>query len=64
MESGAWEQGTGSWLPGCWGGERGGSWGRGLNEYLHNQHALHAIYFQFIIISFKRCVLKNEPSVA
>ena len=43
MESGAWEQGTGSWLPGCWGGERGKSQGRGLNEYLHKQHALHAI---------------------
>ena len=39
-ESGAWEQGTGSWLHRSWGRERYESWGRGLSVYLHNQSAL------------------------
>ena len=43
MESGAWEQGTGSWLHESWGGERRDSRERGLKLHLHNQHALRAM---------------------
>ena len=48
----AWEQGTGSWLPGSRCGERGESRGRGLSEYLHNQNSLLAIvsiYHRFLL---------------
>ena len=43
MESGAWEQGAGSWLHGSWGRERRDSRERGLKLHLHNQHALRAM---------------------
>ena len=43
MESGAWEQGTGSWLHGNWGREKRDSQGRGLSIHLHNQNPLHTI---------------------
>ena len=43
MESGAWEQGTGSWLQGSGYGERRESRGRGLSVHLHNEHAPHPI---------------------
>ena len=43
MESGAWEQGTGSWLRGNRCGDRRESRGRGLSVHLHNDNALHAI---------------------
>ena len=48
----AWEQGTGSWLPGSWGGERRESRGRGLSKYLHNQNSLLvivSIYHRFLL---------------
>ena len=57
MESGAWEQGTGSWLPGSWGGERRESRGRRLSIHLHNQKALHAIQFPFTISIYCRFLL-------
>jgi len=43
MESGAWEQGTGRWLPRSWGGERRESQGQGVSEYLHKQNSLLAL---------------------
>ena len=43
MESGAWEQGTGSWLHGNWGREKRESQGPGLSVHLHNQNPLHTI---------------------
>ena len=57
MESGAWEQGTGSWLHGSWCRERRESRGRGLSIHLHNQNALHSIQFQFTISIYCRFIL-------
>ena len=66
MESGAWEQGTGSWLRGNRCGDRRESRGRGLSVHLHNDNALHAIcsiyYLNLSQISFKHSISKNEPS--
>ena len=66
MESGAWDQRTGSWLHGSGYGERRESRGRGLSVHLHNEHAPHPIcsiyYLNLSWISFKHSISKNEAS--